>query len=368
MVKSANERLMAEAVRHRLMLLRYSNSQAMTAIKLLRAANPDIIAQLLKPIDGLTPANMTVQRLRIVARALLGIIKEVYGKIFEQVGAELETFGQHEVDYQYHNLQGAFPMQVLELKPGLVSSASWQQVAATSFNRPMQGLTIAQWFTVKLPTDLANALSREVQNGVLQGKSSVQIINEVRKAGAWGNQERNLATAVHSAIAHVAADARELTAKANEDLIKYRLWLSTLDNRTSPMCIIRDHVLYTMAAPITPIHKNDPEYGAGPGKLHFRCRSVETWVLKSATELGLGDQGDKLSESTRASLDGQVPASMNYRQWLEERASVAVQDEVLGTIRADMLRAGKFKVGDFYDDGKLIPLDKLMQMDRDQRL
>lgn len=361
MMDSANARLAAEAVRHRLMLLRYSNSQAATLIKLLRQGNPQVIAHLLKGTDGLDVSNMTTTRLRAIARDLLVEVKKVYADIWARMDTDLDAFGQHEVKYQQGVLQKAIPAEIVEVSGKGVELASWQQVAATTFKKPMMGLSIVEWFTKKLPADLTNALVNGVRNGIQQGQSTLKVINELRKSAVWGTHERNLATAVHSAISHVAADARDMTADANADLIKSRQWLSTLDNHTSPMCIIRDHVLYTMAQPVEPLLKGDPPYGAGPGRLHYRCRSVEVWVLKSWSEMGLPES--KLSTRTRASMDGQVPASMNYREWLEKRASIATQDQVLGVIRAELLRAGKFKVGDFYDDGKLIPLDKLIELD-----
>lgn len=347
---------MVEAVRHRLLLLRYSNAQANALIKALAKSQPAVWGKVLEHIMTLNLANMTPAKLQVIARAVLRQVTTEYQALFVQLEKELGNFALHEAGYYHQQITGTPGMaEIIELKPGLVVGVDHKQVLEASLDKPIQNLTLAGWFD-KLPQDVTRSIINGVQQGVTQGRSSMQIISDLKASGVMGNADRNLATIVHSAIAHVAADTREATAQANEDLIKERLWLSTLDNKTSPMCIVRDHCRYTLKQPIKPINPDDPPYGAGPGKLHFRCRSIETWILKSWDDIA---PGGEFSKRTRASLDGQVPEKMNYREWLEQRASAAVQDEVLGIVRAEMLRNGKLKVGDFYDDGKMISLSEL---------
>lgn len=56
----------------------------------------------------------------------------------------------------------------------------------------------------------------------------------------------NAASIAKTAVGHLAATARESFASANNDLIKGKQWLSTLDNRTTPQCRIRDRLKYTL--------------------------------------------------------------------------------------------------------------------------
>jgi hypothetical protein len=67
-----------------------------------------------------------------------------------------------------------------------------------------------------------------------------------------------------------------------------------------------------------------------------------TPVLKSAKQLGL----KKIPEGTRASMNGQVPASTTYQQWLA-RQPIVVQEQVLGKARAQLFRDGKIKIEKF---------------------
>lgn len=132
---------------------------------------------------------------------------------------------------------------------------------------------------------------------------------------------------------------------ANADLIKATAWLSTLDNKTSAICRIRDGLHYT---PDThkPIGHHVP-WGEGPGRIHFNCRSVSVPVLKSWRELGI-DIAD-MPPGTRASMDGQVPADMTYAQWFAKQ-SAARQEEILGPARYKLLKDGKVTYDEFYND------------------
>jgi hypothetical protein len=76
-------------------------------------------------------------------------------------------------------------------------------------------------------------------------------------------------------------------------------------------------------------------------------------VLKSAKALGFSDG------ATRASMDGQVPESTTYAEWLSKQ-STARQDEILGPERGRLIREGGLKLSAFYNDkGKLLTLEDL---------
>jgi len=87
------------------------------------------------------------------------------------------------------------------------------------------------------------------------------------------------------------------------------------------------------------------------------CRSSTTPVTKSFKELGLNIKD--YPASTRASMDGQVAAGVNYGQWLK-RQPVAVQNEVLGVQKAKLFRKGDLSIDKFVDSrGNAYTLDEL---------
>ena len=64
-------------------------------------------------------------------------------------------------------------------------------------------------------------------------------------------------------------------------------------------------------------------------------------------------------EGTRASMNGQVPASETYQTWLK-RQPAGFQDDVLGVQRASLFRQGKLTVDKFVDEsGKVYTMEQL---------
>ncbi|VEC78917.1 Phage Mu protein F like protein [Raoultella ornithinolytica] len=102
-------------------------------------------------------------------------------------------------------------------------------------------------------------------------------------------------------------------------------------------------------------------YLQGPGKIHFCCRSVETYILKSSEELGI--KVGEVKDSSRASMDGQVPADTTYQEWFS-RQSFSRQSEIVGITRARLIRDGDMSPDEFYNDrGVWLTLDQLRERD-----
>lgn len=123
-------------------------------------------------------------------------------------------------------------------------------------------------------------------------------------------------------------------------------------------CRIRDGKRYTIDG--KPVGHSIP-WGAGPGRLHWRCRSVGVPVTKSWRELGIDI--DEMAPGTRSSMDGQVPAEQTYAQWLTKQ-SASRQDDVLGPTRGKLLRDGGLSVEEMYSArGTFLTLDELRARD-----
>ena len=93
---------------------------------------------------------------------------------------------------------------------------------------------------------------------------------------------------------------------------------------------------------------------------HWNCRCTTAPVTKSLEAiLGKRKAKESVSESTRASMDGQVPESVTYTEWIKDQ-DAATQDEVFGPGRGRMLRAGKITPKDLVTrTGKLRTLADL---------
>jgi hypothetical protein len=120
--------------------------------------------------------------------------------------------------------------------------------------------------------------------------------------------------------------------KANADVVKGVRYTATLDTRTTLFCSSHDGTVYGLDKPRPAI------------PAHWRCRSRYVAVTKSFRELGLDI--NEFSSSTRASIDGQVPASLNYEAWLRKQ-SVERQNDVLGVKKAVLFRNGELPLSRF---------------------
>ncbi|WP_349043380.1 phage minor head protein [Brucella melitensis] len=364
---TTNTRLMMEAVRHRLYITRYSNGVANKMIALLRKLNVDVSGRLLVALekDGISAENYTVKRLERIKATIAPTIKQIYRTTWGQLAAELQELAEGEASYQLKMLRQLIPTPIFDFVD--LKALPPEQVYAAAMSRPFQGMLLKDIPTV-LGDDLTRTIGNAVQQGILQGETYDQITRRVRgtaitkhRDGILATSERHLATVTRSAVSHVAAEARDEIGKANDHLIKAEQWLSTLDGKTSKMCIIRDRLMYKRDKKHTPIGHSVP-YGAGPGRLHFNCRSTSTYKLKSWRELGIDI--DSIDSKTRASMNGQVSAKMNYGQWVEQQP-LSTLTEVFGVERGQLLKDGKISVPELYSDtGEYLSLAQLRALDR----
>lgn len=89
------------------------------------------------------------------------------------------------------------------------------------------------------------------------------------------------------------------------------------------------------------------------------CRSVLTPITKSFREMGI--PLDEFPESTRASMDGQVPEGKTFEQWISGQPE-GVAEKVFGKGRAELWRHGKITVRDMVDQrGRPLTLEELRE-------
>jgi len=362
MKRTINDRLRDESISHAVYVARYGNGAARRMVKLLNKADAELSAKLLDTLEGVDASGYSERRLT----ALLASVRRLNGKTCKEViaslKAELSAFAAHEAGYQFALFDELLPDPVLA-HFGLNAIAPDQLYAAAA-SQPFQGRLLSEWGT-KLEADRLKRITDAVRMGYLLNEPAPQITRRVvgtlaqnREDGAIQMSRRDVEAVTRTAVAHVASLARQKFAKANSDIVKGKLWLSTLDTRTTKICIIRDRLMYSLDG--KPIGHKIP-YLRGPGRSHFCCRSTETLVLKSWREMGI--PVDEMDAGTRASMDGQVPGDTTYAEWLA-RQSPERQKQVLGPQRAALVQAGKLKIPDLYDDkGEFLTLAQLRRLE-----
>src|SRR5690625_3157496 len=314
--------------------------------------------QLTEALERLPSESFTIKRLEELLNSVRKLNTKAFKSVDKELTKELKEFAKYESGYQLQLFRAAIPSEVV-VKVG-IASVNANQVYAAAMARPMQGRLLKTW-AQGIEVERLIRIKDAIAIGFTEGQTTDQIIRRIRGTRAKGYSDgviditrRHLASVVQTALGHTAAVAREHFDEANVDLIKGYIWLSTLDNKTSDGCRIRDGLRYDKNH--KPIGHKIP-WLSGPGRLHFNCRSVETRILKSLRELGLDVEDFK--PSTRASMNGQVPADTTYGQWLKKQPE-HIQDDVLGKTRADLFRAGKVSFDRFYSDkGVFLTLSEL---------
>ncbi|MGK0556153.1 ADP-ribosyltransferase [Bordetella bronchiseptica] len=335
-------------VRHSIDLVRYSNGAVRRIIALLNRVDADLADQLLKAMDRLPASAFTVSRLDDLLKDVRKLNAEAYQQVSGELNTELRDLADAELQYQGE----LFDSLGIEYTTRGVTA---NQVYAGAMARPFQGQLLREWMA-GLEEGRARRVRDAVRMGYVEGQTTQQIVQRIRGTRARGYADglleidrRHAEAVVRTAIGHTAGFARDRWYEANDDIIGALGWLSTLDGRTSPMCRLRDGLRYT---PDThkPIGHKVP-WGAGPGRLHFCCRSTSVPILKGME--------DEPLLGTRAAKGGPVKASTTYAEWLKGQPG-SVQDDVLGKSKGALFRSGNLKLDQFYNDkGKTLTLDEL---------
>lgn len=360
-MESVNDLLQAESIRHQVDLQGYTTGVLHRLLAVLNRSDQRLIAELTVKLVDFDPALFTMERLESLLTSVRSLSAATYAELGQELTKELREFVGYELSYQHQMLTEHLPVAVH------VAAVSAEQVYAAAMARPFQGVLLRDVWK-ELDRNKMKKVREAIAQGFVEGKTTDQVVRELRGTRAKGyadgiieRDRRDVEAVVRTAIGHTAGFAQDKAMEANADLIKALQWSATLDLRTSSMCRIRDRKLYT---PDThkPIGHSIP-WGAGPSRLHWRCRSGQVPVLKSFKELGIDVPEILVGGKTRASMDGQLPADTSYADWIKKQ-SAARQNEVLGPTRARLLRDGKLALPDLYSArGELLTLDDLRKRD-----
>jgi len=327
---SANEELRAAAVRHAVYLSRFQSGAAAKIIATLDAADKDIIKQIARRGSS---DRFTDRRLKALLVSIKRIIDESHVAFSAAMRKELRALASYEVGYQAKTIIGAAGFDPGIVRPSLAT------VYSAALSKPLQGRILNDWSRA-LPVDKARAVEAAIRMGIVEGESLQQIVQRVRgtksagyKDGVLAIHRRHASAVVKTATNHVTTVARDHLYQSNLDVVKEWQFVATLDTRTTEECASLDGKTFKV--------------GSGPQPpRHFNCRSTTTPVLKSWKELGI--PAEELPPGTRASMNGQVPATMTYQSWLKGQPA-SVQREVLGANRYKLFSQGGLQLDRFVD-------------------
>lgn len=336
------------AVQHRIRLEALGTGVGKQILKLLNASFNDVSARLTErlaaiEVDGFDAGPQTTQRLQFLLDDLEALIKQAYGASQDVLVGELEGLATYEAEWTQKAVQSATSVNLNLTVP---TTTVLEAIATTD---PIAGSLMSEW-TEDLSAATRNRIRQAIRSGVLEGKTTAEIVRSIKGTRAAGYSDglleisrRNAQTWVRTSVAGVAARARQITLQENSDIVVGERWVSVLDSRTTPICRARDGKVYPVGeGPRPPAHPN--------------CRSVTVPVLKG--------EENKKPAGERASVNGPVKASLTYGQWLKQQPEDFVR-EVLGPSRAKLFMDGGLKIDAFVrDDGHEYTLPELREREK----
>lgn len=185
-----------------------------------------------------------------------------------------------------------------------------------------------------------------IRSGLVTGLSQAQMLRQLSEIPGERYQIRTL---VRTSTMQIANEARSEMYLSNDDLVEGIQWLSTLDARTSDICKGLDGLVWDKNYKPIGHAKRYPGHTAHPN-----CRSTQIPRIRSFASLATKNPklaaklDGLLSQSTRASMDGQVAESLNYDQWLRRKGADFARS-TLGATRFRLWSSGKLQLRDLLD-------------------
>lgn len=260
------------------------------------------------------------KRLDKALAALREQMNDLSDKQAEAYMKTLRNFSKYALEYNTSTVNLVAPPNAPAITPA--AAASWSAILAA----PIQATgDLMESFIGSWGASAIKKVEGAIRIGYAQGLTTEDIVRKVRGTKAnnfrdgilGGATKREADAMVRTALQHVSSQAQQLVYDDNDDIIEGYIWISTLDSRTTSQCRSLDGKFFKM--------------GKGPQPpIHINCRSTTIPKIKGV---------DLLENTTRASKDGQVPASQSYYEWLKTMPK-DFQTEVLGPTRAALFREG----------------------------
>jgi SPP1 gp7 family putative phage head morphogenesis protein len=368
---SLNDKLVDRFVQHDVNLLRFEASQRQAIIRSLR----ELELSILRRMERHVASPFTKARQQALLKAVQSAIQSGYKQILtdqKQTLVKLAAFETGQVRKLVNTQVGFSGMQVGVPETVLASMVKDDVVLGA----PLKS------FWQKQAGNLQQAFVTQMRQGIFAGDTKDQLIQRLRgtkahnfEDGVMGISRRGAETVVRTTAQSILNDARLETYKANADVLQGVQAIVTLDARTSDICMARSGMAWDFDG--NPLNDETDIDFPGPPPWHPNCRTTLVPLVKSVGQLLGGKKGaevdaavakavKKLPKATQASLDGQIPKTLTYEDWLKGKPA-AFQLEVLGPGKYRLWKAGKISLRDLIDQrGRPLTLEELKQLDGEE--
>lgn len=234
-----NDDLREAAIAHATFIERGKASVVRRVLNTLDDVNQDIIRQIrLRNVNG----NISNYRLELLLEKIRALHRVAYNNYNATLRGELRELNAWELSFQSRSLESALPAAVTA-KIGLVTPAAGV-IYSAALTKPFEGKLLRDWVR---DLDLATKkqLEQQIRLGVIQGESVEEMVTRLRglkqlgfKDGFFAKERRQAEAIVRTATHHIVSHAKQQFYESNPRLIKKYQWVSTLDDRTTPICVI----------------------------------------------------------------------------------------------------------------------------------
>ena len=303
----------------------------------------------LKRVDPTAPQRSAYQmaRLKKLNEGAKSIIDSNYRAINVTTHKELTSLALNEDQWMAQTINDAVKTDIISVT---TTTALAKELAR---NTLIQGAPSAEWWkrqALSTQIDFMDAM----RQGVLRGETLSQLVQRIRgtraasfKDGIMNISTRHAETLARTSVQTVTNAARLDMMERHPEVIEGIVWGATLDGRTTVICQSLDGNKWSLPD-YKPIDHDQPFPGP---TAHWNCRSNQYPVLASWDNLskshikGLDKSIKEIPPSTRASMNGQVPSTLNYETWLRQQP-VSFQQQVMGPARYNLWSSGKVTTRD----------------------
>jgi SPP1 gp7 family putative phage head morphogenesis protein len=305
-----------------------------TFLEQLKAGQARSLVPFLKEIDQAIRLRLSKGEVTEIGRARLerllaavdDQVRGILARFATEFRGELRELAGAEARFEARSLDNSIRNPRFEAVVPAPQKVLASALAAPLGVRGIHGGRLLDGFVKGWSESARELIVGRIRRGAFEGEPSAAIARAIRGTQALGFRDGTLAQVrrqseamVRTAVSHVSHIARLETFRANGDLVKSYRWLSTLDNRTSEICMgLSGEVFKVGDGPIPPAHVN--------------CRS--TIVAELDERFAFLEEGRK-----QASQFGPVDAKQGYFSWIKTQPA-AFQDKVLGPMKGRLLRQG----------------------------
>lgn len=330
-------------------------------LRRLEAATKKQVLEKLQELQAQLLGELASGEIRTFSKArtisLINKLTPIIAKVYLDAEAELDE--QLGALAEFQTQQAGKALRSTVFVEGDVILPSSTLVKRAAKNVLIEGGPLAAWWK-RQTQDLQFKLGNAIREGVLLNETNDQIIRKVRgradEPGILPLARRNVAALVQTAVHQVNNDARQAVYEKNGDIIKAFVHVSTLDSRTSAICVARSGLKWRNDKTHKPIGHSVP-FEVPP--LHFNCRSVLVPETLTFKEMGIDLPEPEIGE--RASDLGPLEATTTMADYLR-MVGEEQQNAMLGSGRAQLWRDKKITLSQLLDGtGRELTLEELRE-------